>query len=276
MIDFLHSIFNSVFGLLFLPFRDTNPIWGVLIISAITGVLMLFIYKATSDQAGIKQSKNRVKGHFLAIRLYRDDISVMFDTMKNIILSNLAYMRKSLRPMLFLSVPIGVILVQLGSRYEFRPFEVGETIVLSLQLDDTVEDVDFSKIEIELPDGLELDMHPVRIADLREINWRLIAKKSGTFQLRFRFQGSEATKTVQVVDSLVPVASARAQNDLSVSLMNPHEATLGEGEFASMISVGYPKRQFEVMGTETHWLVAFFVFSLIAAFSLKGVLGVEV
>ncbi|MCG8605425.1 hypothetical protein MJD09_10560 [bacterium] len=259
-----------------MPFRDANPVWGILVVSGITGVLMLFIYKATSDQAGIKQAKNRVKGHFLAIRLYRDDIGVMFDTMKNIILSNLTYMRKSLRPMLFLSVPVGIVLVQLGSRYEFRPFVVGETIVLTLQLDEAREAVDFSKIALALPDGLELDMRPVRIADLREVNWRLMAKKSGTFQLRFSYKGTEATKTLQVVDSLVPVASARAQSNLAVSLMNPHEPTLGEGEFASIISIGYPKRPFEFLGMETHWLVAFFVFSLVAAFSLKGVLGVEV
>ena len=276
MINFINSIFNLIFGLLFLPFQNASPIWGVLILSAITGVLMLFVYKATSDQAGIKQAKNRVKGHFLAIRLYRDDISIMFDTMKNIILSNLAYMRKSLRPMLFLSIPIGIVLVQLGTRYEFRPFKVGETIVLSLGLADVTPNMDLARVELDLPEGLVVDMPPVRIVDLREVNWRIKAEKAGTYEIAFRYGKDEVTKTLHVVDKLVPISSTRAQNDLAVSLMNPHESTLDGSSFASAVSVFYPSRGLDLFGIESHWLVAFFVFSLIAAFSLKGALGVEV
>ena len=237
---------------------------------------MLFVFKATSDQAGIKKAKNLVKGHFLAIRLYRDDIGLMLDTMKNIILSNLFYMRKSLRPMLFLVVPVGVILVQIGSRYEFRPLAVGESMVVSMRLAEKISAADLSKVELDLPEGLHSDIPPVRIEARREISWRIRAEKPGDYDLAFLYNGSTVSKRLRVVDFLVPLATKRAHGDLAVSAMNPSESGLPASSFASMISIRYPKRELYFLGFNINWLVAFFIFSMVAAFACKGFLGVEV
>ncbi len=163
MLNILNYFFNIIFNVIFFPFKNMDPIWGMLVVSFVTGIVMLFVFKATSDQIGIKKAKNLVKGHFLAIRLYRDDITLMFVTMKNIIMSNLLYMKKSFRPMLFLIIPVGVILIHLGTRYEFRPFKVGETIIVSIRLDDKIQDLNLNNVVFELPDGLTSDMPPVRI-----------------------------------------------------------------------------------------------------------------
>ncbi|NIR49906.1 hypothetical protein GWO43_15445 [candidate division KSB1 bacterium] len=276
MLDIFNWIFNTIFNILFLPFKNIDPVWGMLVSSIVTGIVMLFIFKATSDQVGIKKAKNLLKGHFLAIRLYRDDISIMFDTMKNILLANLLYMKKSVRPMLFLLVPVVIILLQLGSRYEFRPFNVGETIVVSLRLDDSSGNLDLDKVQLSLPEGLRTDMPPVRVKQLREVNWRIKAKEAGIYDLSFKYEGQVVNKEIHVMDSLVPVASSVARDNVTTTLMNPGEASLPGSSIASMVSVTYPRRDFEVLGFNLHWLVAFFIFSLIAAFSCKGLFGVEV
>lgn len=274
--NIFNAVFSAIFNMLFYPFNSLAPVWGMLIISFVTGVVMLFIFKATSDQKGIKQAKNFVKAHFLAIRLYRDDIGLMFNTMKNILVSNMLYMKKSLRPMLFLIVPVGVILIQLGSRYEFRPFKVGETFILTLRLHEAIENVDLKDVGISLPVGLSLDMPPVKIARLREVNWRVKAEQPGSYDVVFKYQGSTVNKQLHVEGALVPIAREIARSNLSVALMNPAESSLPGSSFASIISVGYPKRDFEFFGWQFHWLIAFFIFSLISAFAFKGFLGVEV
>ncbi len=246
----------------------------MLVISVVTGVAMLVIFKATSDQNAIKRAKNLVKGHFLAIRLYKDDIGLMVDTMKNIIVSNLLYMKQSLRPMLFLLVPVGIILIQLGVRYEFRPLKVGEAVVVSLRVEDAA--VELADVRLDLPEGLELNIPPVRVEQLREINWRLKATQSGVFNLAFKHGDHVVDKRLQVVDALAPVTAQVAKHDIGVTIMNPAESSLGEASFASLVSISYPVRDFELWGFSLHWLVAFFVISLIAAFGFKGMLGVEV
>ncbi len=272
--NLINTALNSVFGILFLPFKHLDPLWAMLVISFVTGVVMLVIFKATSDQSGIKRAKNLVKGHFLAIRLYKDDIGLMLDTMKNIIVSNLLYMKQSLRPMLFLLIPVGIVLVQLGIRYEYRPLNVGEKTIVSLRVED--ESVELNQVRLDLPTGLVLDMPPVRVEQLREVNWRIRATKPGSYNLSFKYGDSVVDKHLLVEDGLVPIAAQVASNNIAVTLMNPPESSLPETAFASMVSISYPRREFDFLGMNVHWLVAFFVLSLVAAFGFKGIMGVEV
>jgi len=271
--DIINAVLTAFFNLIFIPFKHLDPVWPMLAISFVTGILMLFVFKATSDQKGIKRAKNLVKGHFLAIRLYKDDISLMFDTMKNILLSNLLYMKQSLRPMLFLLIPMGIVLIQIGARYEHRPLRIGESTVLSLKLND---DVQLDQVRLDLPAGLSLEIPPVRVDAKKEISWRIKANVSGVFTLAFKYHGQVVDKQLAVIDELVPLSAEIAGNNLGVTVMNPNERSLTEASFASLVSVVYPAREFEFLGMETHWLVAFFVFSMVAAFSFKGILGVEV
>ncbi|MFQ5706554.1 MAG: hypothetical protein ACE5HO_03845 [bacterium] len=273
--DIVNRGIDFIFNLLFSPFAHVNPVWGMAVVSFVTGIVMLFVFKATSDQAGIKKAKNVVKAHFLAIRLYRDDISLMFETMKNIIVSNLLYMKKSLRPMLFLIIPVGLILIQLGSRYEYRPLRVGERTVLTLRLDRTATLEDLSAVEMELPAGLSVETPPVRIEQLQEIDWRIKAEQPGSYEVAFKLAGRSVKKRIDVVDRLISVAPQIARGKFSTTLMNPAEPSVPKS--ASVFSIGlvYPKREFKLLGMHMHWLVAFFVLSLVFGFAFKGVLGVE-
>jgi len=273
-VDLINSILSAIFGILFMPFSHLTPVWGLLAIAAATGVGMLFVFKATSDQKGIKQAKNLVKGHFLAIRLYKDEVSLMFNTMKNILVSNLAYMKKSLRPMLFLILPVGVIMVQLGSRYEHRPLRVGESTLVTLKANGS--DIDLMSVQIEVPKGVELEVPPVRALELREVTWRLHAQQSGSFMLAFKYGEQRVEKSLYAIDKLEPLATQISTDNIEVKFLNPSEASLPGSSFASMISITYPERGLNLFGANVHWLVAFFLTSLIAAFALKGLVGVEV
>ncbi|MFQ5770826.1 MAG: hypothetical protein ACE5HX_09830 [bacterium] len=273
--DIFNGVVDFLFNILFIPFKNVNPVWGMLVASFLTGIVMLLIFKTTSDQEGIKKAKNLVKAHFLAIRLYRDDLSLMFGTMKNILLSNLHYMQKSLRPMMFLILPVGLILIHLGTRYEYRPFKVGETTILSLRLDRKTTLAQLGAIKLELPEGLSTEIAPVRIEELNEINWRIKAEKPGKYELVFNLDGKRIKKRLQVVNQLVAVTSRISRDSFTTTLMNPGEPSLPGSLPVTAISVAYPKRDFKLLGITMHWLVAFFVLSLIFGFSFKGILGVQ-
>ena len=64
MISIMNMMMRAL-DLFFIPFERLAPFWGMLAISAVTGVLMVIIYKYTSNQDGIARAKDLIKGHLL-------------------------------------------------------------------------------------------------------------------------------------------------------------------------------------------------------------------
>ena len=273
--EIISTILNSFFGFLFYPFKTLDPVWGMLFVSFATGIVMLLIFKATSDQAGIKTAKNKVRGHFLAIRLYRDDLGLMFGTVKNLFICNFLYLKKAFRPMLFLIIPVGIILLHLAGRYEKRPFQIGETTVLSLRLTENTAWEQLKKVEIDVPDGLKLETPPVRIVQRSEISWRIRIEEQGEYWVAFKLDDHVVKKKIVVNEILLPLDSKVTQSSFSTLLSNTDESSLPEpGPFLT-IEMAYPKREFDMFGFELHWLLSFFLLSLISGFAFKRFLRVE-
>lgn len=273
--NFIISMLNGFFNLIFAPFNNLNPMWGLIVVSLITGVLMLYIFKLTSDQAGIKQAKNLVKGHFLAIYLYRDDISTMFSTLKNIVVSNFLYIKKSFRPMLFLIVPVGLIFIFVEQRYDHRPLRVGESTIVSIRLAPEVQN-QIRNVEMKLPEGLTRETPAVRIESIPEISWRVKADREGFYRIRFELNGETIVKQLRVEPSLAPLATQTTRGGFFTALLNAAERSLPSEQWATAVSVIYPKRQLRLMGIHIHWLVAFFIFSIISAFAFRKFMKVEI
>ncbi len=57
-------------------------------------------------------------------------------------------------------------------------------------------------------------------------------------------------------------------------LLYPGEPRLDGAPFHS-VEILYPARAISIFGWKMHWLIPFFVFSLIFGYALKGVVGVE-
>ena len=65
------NIVNYIFHLIFMPFQGLNSAVGLFVVSVLTGIVMLIIFRYTSNQKGIEQVKNRIKAYFLEMKLYR-------------------------------------------------------------------------------------------------------------------------------------------------------------------------------------------------------------
>lgn len=277
----INILFNFLFDTLLLPFVGMSPIYGLIIISAITGILMLMVFRYTSDQKGIKRTKNLVKAHFLAIRLYKDDISQMVSTMKNILVSNLLYMSKSIKPMAFMLIPVGLVLIQLDSRYEHRAFRVGESAIVTILL---VPDAAASSgslrllddLSLQVPAGIKIETPALRIASRAEACWRIRMEQEGSYDLSVRAAGRAYGKRIEVSDELTALATKKERAGFWTTLFSPAETSLPPDAPIQSIVIGYPKRMLSLGGISLHWLVGFFVLSLVAGFSLKGVFRVEI
>ena len=256
------------------PLRSLDPVWSLTLLSLATGLLFLMIFKWTSNQVALHESKQRLKAHLLELVLYAHDMVLTLRAQRDLFVANLRYIRHTLKPIAVLLVPVVLLLVQLDARYGIRPLDVGETALLRVKLSPTVPVGE--EPELALPAGVALDAPPLYIPSEREMNWRLRAEARGDHDLRISVQGVDTTKRLRVGGPLGAVAPQVSQPSLFSTLGHPGEAPLPAGSPVQSILVDYPSRDINVFGWNVHWLIFFFVMSVLPAYLVKGFFGVEV
>jgi uncharacterized membrane protein (DUF106 family) len=269
---------NAVMGALLAPFRAL-PGLGLIVVSALTGVVMLLIFGRTSNQNAIRHAKSRLKAHIAEIWLFKDDLAQMLLATARVLGQTGRYFAHSLRPLLFLFVPVLVIMVTLGARYAHRPFRPEEGAMIAVVLDDQAWTRDAS-VTLEASDGLEVVGPALRIPAKREIDWRITTRTAGSHLLTVGTPRGTVTKKIEVRDDprrLTALAPSRGRALSGAFLEYPVEPPLSAAAGVREIRVvGWPTRELRVLGITVHWLVAFFVLSLVAGLAVKDAFGVEV
>jgi len=128
-----NAAISRVFDLLFAPFPARSWL-GMIIVSALTGVVLLFVFRYTSNQRGIRAAKDRILSHLLEVVLYRDELRVVLRAQARLAKDNLRYLGHALVPLCFMMVPVLVLLIQIDLRYGHRPLGDGESTILAVKL----------------------------------------------------------------------------------------------------------------------------------------------
>lgn len=267
----INGILSGFFEILLLPFRGMAPFWGLLAISVLTGIAMLFLFKITSNQGGIRKIRDKIKAHVLEIRLFKDDLGVMFRAQAKIMRYSLVYMRFALRPLIFILPVVILIMIQLDLRYGRSPLEPGDAAVVTARFSDGIEAVDLSATE-----GIAIETPAVRAKTRNEVSWRIRAREKGTQVLTLRVGEHRLEKEVRVgSDRVGRVESIRVAGNPLDNLTHPGESPLPKSSPLRSIEVHYQNADVPIFGIGLHWLVHFCVFSILAGFALKNVFGVQ-
>jgi hypothetical protein len=285
----LNSFLSGVFDALLYPFRDLPPIVGLTVISVITAVAMLLVFKATSDQEELADAKRQMHAGIFEIRLFSDDPRAILSAQVEILRHSLRYMRLTLVPMLWMIVPLLLLMVQLQYLYGYRGLEPGNDAIVKVKLKadsaaavmtgglggrlqpteggtTTARAPGFS---LEAPAGIDVETPLLWIPSLNEAAWRIRARRPGSYRLRIRLGDQEFGKSLQVSNSVVRRSPLRPSDGLFGQMLNPVEPPLPDGPLES-IAVSYPEAEVSLLGWETHWLVVFFILTMVAAFALRG------
>ena len=272
----VNSVIGKVFEVIIWPFRGLGP-WPVMIeVSFLTGLLMLAIFGATSNQDGIRQAKNRIKAHLLELRLYQDSLAQQLKSQGRILAANGRYIVYALKPMLVMIIPVLLILVQLNLWFGSRSLRVGEAALVKLKLAEGNSPLG-ADVRLEAPPGLDIETPPLRIEDEREIDWRVKARSEGEHALIFHSGGAAFTKTVSVGRRpMAKIAVLKPGSALLDQIFNPGEKPLPGNAGIASVEVAFPARKMCLFGLCFHWLVAYFALSIIFGFAFKGVFKVEI
>ncbi len=81
---------------------------------------------------------------------------------------------------------------------------------------------------------------------------------------------------IVVSDRVRRVYTERTKPSFTEALFTPGQEPLPKDSSLQQIKVDFPPQTIKVLGLRMNWLVIFFLASIIAGYSLKGVFGVEV
>ena len=177
--SYLNLYLSRFFDLLMWPFQSLDPLWSLALFSLVTGIIMLLIFRYTSDQKGIKETKDLIKAYLLEIRLFKDDLRIQLSAQKNILRHNMTYMKHALKPMLFMIIPVVVILIQLDGWFGYRPLKPGESAIVSVKLSGNDRKA-LSDLTVDADNGLTVETPPLRIPMENEVDWRIRAMSPGS------------------------------------------------------------------------------------------------
>ncbi|MBI3661457.1 MAG: hypothetical protein HY234_00175 [Acidobacteria bacterium] len=277
MTTFLSAV-SRLFDGLFYPFRAASPWFPLVLLSFFAGVLMLLVFRFTSNQSAIRRVKDRMQAHLFEVRLFPDQLGVVLRAYGRILRWTLAYLGHALVPLAVMTVPLVLLLVQMDLRLGHEPLRPRSSFLLKAL---AAGDASLEQASLRLPDGLVLTAPPLHIFHApekrQEVNWRLEAQRPGEFSVEVVVADKVFSKQVIVVEpgSNVRLSPARVRPDWMELLLESSEPPLPPDSPLHHILVVYPHRNLSLGRWELHWLVPFFVFSLMAAFAMKGVFRTE-
>lgn len=251
----------------------TSPLAIVVVLSIVVGLLMVVLFGYTSNQKAIKIAKDQLKAHLLAVRLFQDQLHVVVGSYGRILRGTGRYLRLAFMPLLYVIIPITLLIVQLDRYLGVAALEPNASFLLTVKVNNPDS---LDGVALDLPPQITMTAPAVHIPVEREIVWRLTAHQEGKYEIKVAVSGHDAGKSVRVSRELSRLSPIRLRGHFWERMFYSAEPALPEGSPVESMAVNYPERTIGIAGYEMNWIWIFFVFSMIAGFIFKELLGIQV
>jgi hypothetical protein len=274
----LNALLRPVFDLMLSPVSQVSPLVGLTIISLLTAVVMLIVFKWTSNQGALAAVKRQIHAGLFEIRLFNDDLILILKSQFEVLRHNLTYLRLSMAPMLWMIVPLTLMVAQLQFHYGYSGLQPGAASILKVDLS-AGDGAPMGRPDATLgvPEGLRVETPALWIPAKRQLVWRIAADTPGAYEVTVVVDGKSEAKSVRVGDGIVRRSPIRVSPSFLDLLLYPAESPLPADSPFQSISVAYPDRDIDMFGVwGGHWLIVFMVLSIAFAFALRNVFGVTI
>lgn len=273
LIAWLNAFANALGGLLLAPVAYLPGWLSATLVAAITGVLLLVVFKYTSNQCAIKRVRDDIKANLLALKLFKDSPAVTLRAQGRVFRGAFLLMIYAIVPMLVMALPVCLMLGQIALWYQARPLAVGEEALIAIRLkEDSSPMPDF---QLAASPDYETVIGPMRVPSKQEIYWTVKAVKPGKHSLTFKAGDETFDKQFVIGDGFQRTSLERPNWSASAMLLHPGEAAFPADSTVQSISINYPTRKSWTSGADT-WVAYWFVMSMVAAFVGKPWLNVNV
>src|SRR6478736_4955078 len=250
-----------------------DPLLLVLAISIVIGLLLVIVFRYTSDQKAIGRAKDRLKAHLLAVRLFQDQLPVVMRAYGKILRGTGSYLRLAFTPFLIVILPITLLIVQLDRYFGWMPLQPAQTFLVEARVEESSA---LNQASLQLPPELSSSAPAVHVPQEKKVVWRVVAERAGNYNIQIAAAGQTVSKQVVVAPGLARVSPVRLRDNFWERMFTSGEPALADNSPVQSIAINYPAREISFAWMEWNWIVLFFVVSLIAGFIFKSVLGIQV
>jgi hypothetical protein len=271
----LNALLRPLFDLALRPFRAWPALISLALASLAVSILMLVVFKRTSNQTRLADVKRRIHAGLFEIRLFSDDLRAIFRAQGEILRANVTYLGLSLVPMVFVLPPLVLVMAQLQFHYGYTGLVPGQRAVITAAL----RDAGPLRPEATLaaPAGLRVETPALWMPSTQQVAWRVAAEREGDYTLTLRLgDAPPVTKSVTVSRAVVRRSPERVEAGFVAELLYPAEAPLPASSPFRSIRVNYPEAEVDLLGFHLHWMIPFFALSIVFAFALRGVFKVTI
>lgn len=272
----INTIVGRAFDLVFSPLAFLPAFWGLAVMSLVTAVAMLLVYRKTSNQEQLARVKRSIHAAIFEIRLFNDDLGAIWRAQLELLGHNLTYLRLSLVPMLWMIVPLTLLVAQLQFYYGYQGLTPQEPVLVKVQVRAGGATLGPEAATLEPAQPIHLDTPTIWLPGARELVWRLSPQDAGDYELRVRVGQDTFTKTLNATPGVARRSPVRLEQGFVNQLLYPSEAPLPSSGPVSAITVAYPEREIGVFGWRVHWMIVYFALSMIFAFALRKPFNVTI
>ena len=215
--------------------------------SVAAGILILLIFKVTSNQGALAAARRRVRAHLLAMRLFADDPAVLLRSEGRLIAWNLRYMALLVPPFLAVAVPLFFAWDHLDALWGRAPLGPGDAVVLTARVAG-----DTSGVQLIVPEWLAVETPAVHTVAQGEVSWRLGVRQAGSGDVLVKAGGAILVHKIE---------ARRGWHYL-------RERTTSAGP-VEWVEARYPRAEVPLLGISFHWAVWFTLISTVAALALR-------
>ncbi len=274
----LIALLNAGMNKLFRPLRwpmTALPLWlSLTIISSVLGVVLLVLFKYTSNQTAIGRTRDTIKAHLLAMKLFKDNIPVVLKSQIKIFSAAIRLLFYSIPPLLVMALPFCLIMGQLALWFQAAPLNTGQQAVVMMQLKENADDP-LPPVSLTSTAGVKVVTGPVRVPSKRQVFWEIQADQSGQHQLEFVVDNMLVQKELAVGGKPMPISLKRPGMSFVDLIFFPAEKPFDKMSPVQSIRIDYPERPSSFAGSDV-WVIWLFLISMLSAILFKPLLKVKI
>ena len=281
--NFLLHYLNLIFDIFLWPFSSMPEYIDIFVLSLISAVIFLYIFKKTSNQEKIKLYKQRIYGHILQIVIYKDQLGVIFKSIFHILKNNVIYLGYMLPPLLFMVIPLWLFSTQINNRVGYSPLDKNQTFILRINLDKNITSYNNQSLEhvhVSTSDGITIDSDPLRIFSEGSILLRAkVTNTDSENYIRLYLDNSKEVLEKKIVTSdnkKHGFASEKSKFQFLKSLTVNAETFIPDHSPFKSVIVSYQRQTLPLVWWNMDPLIIYLVLVLILAFLLKPLVRVNI
>ncbi len=253
---------------LFAPFAWIPPPGGMIVLSAVCGVLLLLAFRVLTPQRRLKRVKDLMSSTIYEMRLFSAYPGHVIRAQGRAILLTARYLFLAL-PSFVVMVPlVGLLLLRVSLVYEVRPLQVGERARVSIMLQGGAKQ---EQVFLEARGGGLKVIHPVVMLD-GEAHARVEGLKEGRHTLVIELGGEKINKEVAVGGGgNIGISPVRAKASSWTLLLSREDPLPSDGPISS-ITVHHAEQSLAWLGLP--WWLHLLIISMVVALALRRRLGV--